>query len=184
MIPVQVRVLSATNRDLYQEVQAGNFREDLFYRLNVINVQLPPLRERSDDIPILAEHFVRLQNERSGQLKEISPEWIEALLAHHWPGNVRELQNEVRRSHALSGDQLDPASLSSRVGGPAPESSEPFSLDTVLESGSLKLATEEFEKQIISSALQRFRGNRAKVCETLGIPKTTLYAKIRRYGLD
>ncbi len=184
MIPVQVRVLSATNRDLYQEVQAGNFREDLFYRLNVINVQLPPLRDRSDDIPILAEHFVRLQNERSGELKEISTEWLEALLAHHWPGNVRELQNEVRRSHALSGDRLDPTSLSPRVGGPPPDSSEPFSLDTVLETGSLKLATDQFEKLIISGALQRFRGNRAKVCETLGIPKTTLYAKIRRYSLD
>ncbi len=184
LIPVDVRVLSATNRDLYQEVQSGNFREDLFYRLNVINIQLPPLRDRREDIPMLAEHFLAIQNERSGQPKETSPEWIEALLTHHWPGNIRELQNEVRRSHALSGNVLDPAHLSSRVGGGAPEVVAPFSLDTVLEAGSLKAATEDFEKSIIESALKRYRGNRAKVCETLGIPKTTLYAKIRRYALE
>ena len=183
-IPVDVRVLSATNRDLYQEVQAGNFREDLFYRLNVINIQLPPLRERREDIPLLAEHFLTMQNERSGSDKVSSPEWLEALMTHHWPGNIRELQNEVRRSHALSGPILDPGQLSARVGGQAPETASPFSLDTVLEAGSLKVATEQFEKMMIEAALKRFRGNRAKVCETLGVPKTTLYAKIRRYGLE
>ncbi len=184
VVPVEVRVLSATNRDLYREVQTGNFREDLFYRLNVINIQLPPLRDRRDDVPLLAEHFLAQLNERSGMEKEISPEWIEALLTHHWPGNIRELQNEVRRSHALSGRVLDPAHLSPRVGGGAKENSTGVSLDSVLDAGSLKDAIENFERQVIEAALRRFRGNRAKVCDSLAIPKTTLYAKIRRYGLE
>jgi len=183
-IPVDVRVLSATNRNLYDEVQLGEFREDLFYRLNVINIQLPPLRERREDVPLLAEHFLRMQNERSGLLKESSPEWIEALLSHHWPGNIRELQNEVRRSHALSGAVLEAEALSRRVGGDAPSTRAPHSIEAVLESGSLKSATEEFEKSIIEAALKRFRGNRVKVSESLSIPKTTLYAKIRRYDLE
>jgi len=183
-IPVEVRVLSATNRDLYREVQAGNFREDLFYRLNVINIQLPSLRDRREDIPLLAEHFVRELNERSGQEKEVSPEWVEALLAHQWPGNIRELQNEVRRCHALSGRVLDPAHLSPRVGGAGKESATALTLDSVLETGSLKDALDSFEKKLIETALKRYRGNRARVCETLAIPKTTLYAKIRRYGLE
>jgi DNA-binding NtrC family response regulator len=182
-----VRVLSATNRDLYREVQAGNFREDLFYRLNVINIQLPSLRDRREDIPLLAEHFVRELNEKSGQekeVKEVPPEWIEALLTHQWPGNIRELQNEVRRCHALSGRVLDPAHLSARVGGHGKDATPGLTLDSVLETGSLKDALDNFEKKLIESALKRYRGNRARVCETLAIPKTTLYAKIRRYRLE
>ncbi|MFQ5655101.1 MAG: sigma-54 interaction domain-containing protein, partial [Planctomycetota bacterium] len=184
LIPVKVRVVSATNRDLFAEVRAGNFREDLFYRLNVINIMLPALRDRREDIPLLAEHFLQQLNDESGIEKRIPPALLEALLTHSWPGNIRELQNEVRRCYALSPLELDPGNLSPRVGAPQERPGrQPFELDAVLEKGSLRAATEDLEQEVLAAALKRFRGNRAVICSKLKIPKTTLYSKLKRYGL-
>jgi transcriptional regulator with GAF, ATPase, and Fis domain len=111
-IPVDVRVFSATNRDLAREVAAGAFREDLYYRLKVVQVEVPPLRERREDIPVLVEYFLaKLHDETlgAGRAKpQVTRECLERLMAHDWPGNVRELQNEITRMYALGGDALGP----------------------------------------------------------------------------
>lgn len=187
-IDVDVRVLSATNRELSSEVRNGRFREDLYYRLNVINVHLPPLRDRGEDITLIARHFLDGLNEDTGTRKQMTADLIAALLDHGWPGNIRELQNEMRRVHALGGDQLDTEFLSQRVGGPAEDSTRPeggpSGLDRIQDAGSLKEAIEKLEAEWIAEALDRFDGHRGQVCQWLGIPKTTLYAKMRRYGLS
>ncbi|MGE3163505.1 MAG: sigma-54 interaction domain-containing protein [Planctomycetota bacterium] len=187
LIPVDVRVIAATNKDLAAEVRAGRFREDLFYRLNVINVVLPPLRERRQDVPLLVEHFLQQLRQESGQVRRLDPSFEQALLRYHWPGNIRELQNEIRRAVALSDDCLTEAHLSPAVRSPdgvrSPGPSASLDLDSLLGSGSLRDATETLEKQIIEASLRRYRGNKARICEQLQIPKTTLYAKLKRYGL-
>ncbi|MDE0960955.1 MAG: sigma-54 dependent transcriptional regulator [Planctomycetota bacterium] len=186
-IQIDVRVLSATNRDLFTEVKNGRFREDLYYRLNVINVHLPPLRERRTDVSLIAKHFLAGLNQETGTRKQLSPEFIEVLVQHDWPGNIRELQNEIRRAHALGGDQLDIRDLSPRVSADdaaiRTDSASAVGLDRVRSCGSLKDAIEQLEAEWISEALDRCNGRRGQVCEWLGIPKTTLYAKMRRYGL-
>lgn len=184
MIPVDVRVVSATNRDLNSEVSAGNFREDLFYRLNVINIHLPPLRDRRSDIPLISEHILENLNAESGIDKSFTPRFLEVLSGHRWPGNIRELQNEIRRVHALSEEEMDPENLSSRVTARVSEEAPESGLDEVIAAGSLRQATEAVERRWLSEALRRYHGNRAQVCQALGIPKTTLYAKMRRYQLE
>lgn len=186
LIQVDVRVISATNKDLLTEVNAGRFREDLFYRLNVINIHMPALRERRDDVPLLLSFFLAQMNEENNLAKTAPPEFTEALLAYSWPGNIRELQNEIRRAYALSDSALDVGHLSPRViESTQGTRSHPgtLGLDEVLELGSLKEATETVEKNILVASLKRFHGNKAKICEVLKIPKTTLYAKLRRYGV-
>lgn len=187
-IEVDVRVLSATNLDLSSEVRNGRFREDLYYRLNVINVHLPPLRDRGEDITLIASHFLEGLNKETGTTKQMTGDLISALLKHGWPGNIRELQNEIRRVHALGGDQLDAEFLSQRVGGTVESSTRPTDgqtgLDRIQAAGSLKEAIEKLEAEWIAAALDRFDGHRGQVCQWLGIPKTTLYAKMRRYGLS
>lgn len=182
-IPVDVRIVSATNKDLMTEVRAGRFREDLFYRLNVINVSLPPLRERREDIPLLAQHFVDDLNADEPEAKEITPKLISALMAYHWPGNIRELRNEVCRVFALSGRFLQPEHLSARIRTEAPSQEPGASLDQVLSCGSLKEAAALWEKEVLAAALKRFHGNKAQVSSSLKIPKTTLYARLKRHGL-
>ncbi len=183
LIEVDVRIVSATNRDLAREVKDQNFREDLYYRLNVINVHLPPLRDRGQDIELLAQHFLDQINREQGTSQQLNDELISALNRHRWPGNIRELQNEIRRVHALSDEVLDAAQLA--LNGPQQQSksSAKIDLDRVREAGSLKKAIEKLEAEWIEQALNRFQGNKGQVCQWLGIPKTTLYAKMRRYGL-
>lgn len=181
---IDARIISATNRDLEAEVAAGRFREDLYYRLNVINVHLPPLRDRGDDIELLAHHFLGQINEETGTTLSLNPELLQALRSHPWPGNIRELQNEIRRVHTLADGELDPAHLSSRVTKEKATDCVQTGLDQVREAGSLKDAIEQLEAQWIAQALQRCDGHRGQVCDWLGIPKTTLYAKMRRYGLS
>lgn len=187
-VTIDVRVIAATNKDLKQEVAAGRFREDLFYRLNVINILLPPLRERRQDVPLLMEHILGRLREETGQVKKPSVEFEQALTTYHWPGNIRELQNEIRRAFALSDDTLDVSHLSPSVGaigkGNSPSGPSLLQLEGVLELGSLKEATEALEQRILDASLRHFRGNKARICEQLKIPKTTLYAKLKRYGLS
>ncbi|MFN0058209.1 MAG: sigma-54 interaction domain-containing protein [Planctomycetota bacterium] len=185
LIAVDVRIISATHRNLVAEVEAGRFREDLFYRLNVISIQVPPLRERREDIPLLVEHFLDQLALKDGHRKQATTKLLSALMAYHWPGNIRELQNELRRASAVGGDFLLPQDLSPRITGVQPTVLVPqTALDSVIAAGSLKEASEQWEKSILAATLKRFNGNKARICAALKIPKTTLYARLRRYGLD
>ena len=185
LINIDVRIVSATNRDLAEEVKAGRFREDLYYRLNVINVHLAPLRERGKDVILLAEHFLSGLNHESGTDYSITDEVVDSLLSQSWPGNIRQLQNEIRRIHALAGETLNTADFSD-IGedvGPRHAHELSASLDAVIAAGSIKSLIEQLEKEWIMKALEKFAGSRGDVCKSLGIPKTTLYAKMKRYGI-
>ena len=175
-VPVDVRLIAATNRDLEAEVRAGRFRSDLFYRLNVVHVALPALRARADDIPLLIEHFVtRFSRQYQVAAKRVSAEAMERLRAHAWPGNVRELQNAIERAFALSRadtitlDELPPVL---RDGPPA----EPISGDDVP-------TLEECERRLFAAALRRSGGNKNEAARLLGIDRQRLYRKLEKYGL-
>ena len=185
-----VRVIAATNRDIKKMMETGEFREDLYYRINVINVPLPPLRERADDIPLLMEHFLKKRCDEMGQpLKTFSKKCKEKLLDYHWPGNVRELENEIERLVVLAGDDkiITPDHLSGRildsVGGPRPTngSGAVTGIDT---SGSLKKALEELEALMIKEGLKRCSFNKSKLSKELGISRASLIMKVDKYGLD
>ncbi len=181
LVTVDARIISATNRDLALQVQEGQFREDLFYRLNVITIDLPPLRERVEDIPLLAEHFVADLSRKHGAVKRVAPEVTEVLGTYRWPGNVRELQNEIQRAYALSGDTIEVRDLSEKIRS---REDRPHTLSiNDLELLPLKQAVENFEREFLRRALARFDGNRTKIATTLGIPKTSLYHKLQKYRL-
>lgn len=174
-IKVDVRLIGATNRDLPALIQAGKFREDLYYRLNVIPLNIPPLRERRGDIRLLAAHFLR----RYAPDKKMSPEAMKVLEAHHWPGNVRELMNTIERVAILgSGQVITPDDLPGEIGtggGPA--------------FGGFKLPAagvnlESVEKQLIEQALKRTGGNRSQAAGLLGISRHTLLYRMDKYGIE
>jgi len=179
-IQVDSRVVLATNEDLASRVAAGTFRQDLFYRINVISVELPPLRERTADIPLLARHFLTQACEESGKpYRELGSEAIDAFRQYAWPGNVRELQNVIERAVLLGkGDRLGiadlPAHVQSRASRPA-----------VRESAhSLRESLAEPERHIILEVLRACHWNRTVTAERLGINRTTLYKKMKRLGLE
>ncbi len=177
---VDARVILATNEDLEQLVAEGRFRQDLYYRINVINIELPPLRERISDIPLLAEHFLRTVCEESGrQVRGFSNEAMAAMQRYRWPGNVRELQNIVERAVLLS--KSDVIRLEDLP--PAIVSATPVSVAEVT-GRTLKEALEGPERQIILEVLQKHNWNRQKTAEALGINRTTLYKKMKRLGLE
>jgi transcriptional regulator with PAS, ATPase and Fis domain len=176
-IEVDVRVIAATHRDLAAEVHEGRFRDDLYYRLNVINIRIPPLRERREDIPLLAQEFLdRLSHELGRAVSGISDEALRLLMDHEWPGNVRELENAIERalvtckSGVLTTDDL--AFL--RVAAPA------AGAGLALPAG---LSLQELEKQYIAATLQRLEGNVKATADALGIDRSTLYEKIKRYEI-
>ncbi len=172
---VDVRVVAATHRDLAEEVRRGRFREDLFYRLDVVHLRIPPLRERPEDVPILARHFLARFAERFGVSPLHVPDALFARLAGHtWPGNVRELENAVERLVALSpADGLDLSLLPG--GGPAAgDEREPLPL---------KERVQAYERGLVVEALRDARGNRSEAARRLGISRVTLHDKLRRYGL-
>ena len=184
---VDIRVIAATNRDLAREVERGDFRQDLYYRLNVITLRLPPLRERKEDIPLLVEHFL----ERFGGRHSVSPAVLEALLAYDWPGNVRELQNAVERMTALnSGTMLNVPDLPTTVQfhvaasepGAMPED-EAGDLPEMRLPGKMPLSVPEAEKRAILDALAFTGGDRARTAQMLGIGRTTLYRKLKQYKI-
>jgi hydrogenase-4 transcriptional activator len=172
-IQVDVRVIAATNQDLWGMVQERKFRADLYYRLNVFPIVLPPLRERQDDIPLLVEHFVRRFAERQGKsIDEIPEEVMEVLKRHVWPGNIRELQNFIERSVILSTGTVLSGSL-------------PELTDTSKLSGAVTL--EEAERLHILQTLQQTEGvvgGRDGAATRLGLPRTTLIAKMKRLGIS
>ncbi len=187
---VKVRVVAATARDLEEEVRQGRFREELFYRLNVIRIHIPPLRERKEDIPRLARHFLQgfCRKFRKAELR-LLPSAVEVLQAHEWKGNVRELENLVERcvllcgGRELSGEEL----LSAWKRGSAGEGKDVprmiLQVPVPLEHPDLRTAVREVEKQLIRLALERTRGSRPKAAELLGISHPALLYKAKEYGL-
>lgn len=177
---VDTRVILATNEDLAQRVAEGTFRQDLFYRINVINIELPPLRERTSDIPLLAQHFLENACEDAGRpLKTFSDDAIAAMQQYAWPGNVRELQNVVERAVLLGkGDLITRADLPRTLGPSTPRVGSATNIRT------LKEALEEPERQIILEVLRASNWNRHLTADRLGINRTTLYKKMKRLGLE
>ncbi len=174
-MPVDVRVIAATHRDLRRRVIDGAFREDLFYRLHVVPIHLPPLRERLGDIVPLAEHFLA----RAGSNRRLAPDAQELLVRQAWPGNVRELRNVMERAAVLvRGDVISAADLDF-ITQARTESSAVEWPDEDLPS-----ATRRLEEMIIRRALARSGGNRAEAARLLGIHRQLLYTKMKRYGLE
>ncbi|WP_396215960.1 sigma-54-dependent transcriptional regulator [Gemmatimonas sp.] len=176
-INVNTRVLAATNRDLEEEIKRGAFRADLFYRLNVIAVHLPPLRKRTDDIPLLAESFLyRSGLARQEQAMVLSEDSLDALMAYSWPGNVRELENALERAVILSpGDTITVDALPERV---TARRAEPL----VSERAPVTPTLEAIERAYIQWVLQNEGGNKSRAADMLGIDPSTLYRKLARYG--
>ncbi|MBI3353433.1 MAG: sigma-54-dependent Fis family transcriptional regulator, partial [Nitrospirae bacterium] len=169
---IDVRIITATNKDLLKEVKTGNFREDLYYRLNVIPIRLPSLNERKGDIPLLVEHFIKKYSSEMGKdVKGITKEAVDMLNRHHWEGNVRELENVIERSVALSKHfVLQPTDL--------PDYIQKISEAEMLEGAAEKrLRLKEFERMYIKKILQDVKGDREKTAAILGISKRTLYRK-------
>lgn len=181
---VDVRLIAATNRVLEDEVRNGNFREDLFYRLNVIPIKLPPLRERADDIPLLADHFLAKFNKRLGTAVEgISPDAIAALLSHQWPGNIRELENLIERSVLL----LDGTTLTlADLPGLSPDNIEPMTEIDASEMGLkeyVRVYTAKLERARIQRVLEEEHSNVTRASKKLGISRKSLQMKMKDYGL-
>jgi two-component system response regulator AtoC len=185
---VDVRVIAATLRDLGKLVERGEFREDLYYRLNVVNLRMPPLRERREDIPLLARAFLHRFNRqlnREPPVQELSPEAEALMAAYSWPGNVRELENAMERAVLLTdGPQVLPSNLPERLWtAPAPAGGQP-SMQQAGSDLSLKRAMREMEETYIRAALRRTRGNRTRAAEVLDISHRALLYKIKEYGID
>ena len=176
---VNCRVIAATNKDLARAVAQGQFREDLFYRLNVVQLEIPPLRERREDIPLLAQYFLERMAKKLGKkLAGFSPEAQRLLVAHDYPGNVRELEHAVERAATMAEgeilvpEDLPPALVEARLlpGGESPEVRDTWSLD-------------EVERDHIVRVVARHRGNLANAAQQLGVSRTTLWRKMRRYRI-
>jgi len=183
-IKVDVRIVAATNADLEGAVQQGHFREDLYYRLNVIVINLPPLRKRSEDIPLLAQHFLaHYARENEKALREISSRAMEVLLDYHWPGNVRELENVIERGVVLStGEVLDIDLLPSSVRQPESIGLPPPTLPA--NGIAFKDAVSEYERQIIVKALQACGGVQKRAAELLQVKPTTLHEMMKRLNIS
>ncbi len=180
---VDVRVLAATNKDLKEMVEEGSFREDLYYRINVINLVVPPLRDRKEDIPILIDHFMlRGCKEKKLPNKIFAKRTMEKVFDYPWPGNIRELENEIERLIVLSGDESKiPAELlSQRIR----DQSEHSKMQGVRVAGKLKDSLEELEKAMIREGLHRTNWNKSRLAKELGISRAGLIMKVEKYGLD
>jgi DNA-binding NtrC family response regulator len=187
-----VRVLAATNADLEAEVRAGRFREDLFWRLNVVGLRLPPLRERPADVLLLAEHFLqRFAREHGRPERPLAPSALARLAAHAWPGNVRELEHALERAVLLAaGERIEPEDLGGAPGsaappqpGPGPTAGEPAPLLPLRLGVALRKALEEPEREIIRRTLELNRGSRQATARMLELNRATLFNKMRKYDL-
>jgi two-component system nitrogen regulation response regulator NtrX len=187
-INVDVRVIAASNKNLEAEIQKGTFREDLYYRLNVIPLTLPPLRERVTDIPILTAHLIReIADEQGMKPKQIMPEGLELLKRHLWPGNVRELRNLLERFMILVPHSvISEEDIRACWGGTAPEQPDPSgpSAEPLSEGDSLKTARTQFERAFILKKLAEHRGNINETAEALQIGRTHLYQKMKLLKIE
>ena len=178
-IKVDVRVISATNRVLAEEVAAGRFREDLFYRLNVIGLEVPPLRARREDIPLLASTFLERHAAANRKtIKGFTPQAMDAMLRYGWPGNVRELENAVERAVILSGGEY----IAERALPLAVQNASDAPEDEELALGSMSL--EDVERKAIEATLRETDDNKSEAARRLGITRATLHSKLKKYGLD
>lgn len=178
-IPVDIRLITATSRNLEQGVASGNFREDLYYRLNVVSVELPALRDRKQDVPALVEHFLQ----RSGRGISLTPAALSSLMDHHWPGNVRELENTIARSLVLArGNIIDRQDIQLLEDRPVTASGHWTDL-VPLQNG-WKENVELLERTLVERALTASLGNKSKAADTLRIHRRLLYEKLRQYGMD
>jgi len=183
-IKIDIRVIAATNRNLSEEVEKGKFREDLYYRLNVIHIHMPPLRERKDDIPPLVEHFVAATNARLGTgIEGVTPEALRVLLAYDWPGNVRELENTIEHAAVMSeGPWIGPEALPERTRAKSsPE--DVYVLRWPKDDLSVKRAHRAVERDFILRALERTAGNRTHAAKLLELSHRALLYKIKEFGL-
>lgn len=174
-VPVDIRLICATNMPLYEMVQQNDFRQDLLYRINTVEMRLPPLRDRRDDIPLLVEHYLRIYEEKYGQEGiSLAPLTHEKLRVYHWPGNIRELQHALERAVIMAeSSQLQPTDFSLHTIPSAPLTDEKKEV----------VSLEESEKEAIRAAIMRHNGNMSKAARELGIGRTTLYRKMTKYGL-
>jgi two-component system response regulator HydG len=182
-IPINVRILAATNKDLEQCVAQGTFRRDLYFRLNVLTLRIPPLRDRKQDIPLLTGHFLERLARATGVQRNISDEALKLLLAYEWPGNIRELENCLERACALtSGPTIHVSDM--------PTSIQTWKSQTQCSCGDLPGMSEkittlvELERQAILQALDQLHGDKLEAAKLLGIGKTTLYRKLKEYGAE
>jgi two-component system response regulator HupR/HoxA len=179
---VDVRIIAATNRDLRKDVESGRFREDLYYRLRVVEIALPPLRERREDIPLLAHHFLDFANrEMRRKLEGFTNEAMDRLVAYHWSGNVRELENEIQRAVALAGDakMITAEMLSEHLRGASPPAAP---LDPGTRGLSLGTAVDALKRRMIQAAIEA-TGSKTRAAESLGIPRQSLQKMMRRLGM-
>jgi two-component system, NtrC family, nitrogen regulation response regulator NtrX len=187
-VEVDVRVIAATNKDLEAEIRAGRFREDLYFRLNVIPFHVPPLRERREDIPLLTRHFLQaLSAEHGRRPREVSSEVLAMLARLPWPGNVRELRNILERLVIMTpGERIEPQHLPASLAtlplelAPGSGGAEPA---LAAETGTLAAAREEFERRYIESRYRECGGNMSRTAEALGVERSNLYRKMKAYGL-
>ncbi len=177
-IKVDVRVICATNRNLEEQIEKGEFREDLYYRINVFPLYVPPLRERINDIPVLADFFIDKFNKRHGKnIKRITSMAIDMLMVYHWPGNIRELENCIERACILSGDGVIRAHN-------LPPTLQTASSSKTTEMGTLEMILEKHEKQIIMDAMVATKGNMVKAAHLLGITERMMGIRIKKYDIE
>jgi two-component system, NtrC family, nitrogen regulation response regulator NtrX len=188
LIETDVRVLAATNKDLEKEMEEGRFRQDLFYRLNVIPLLIPPLRDRRKDIPLLVQRFLRDFSLKEGETeKTVADDAVAQLMEHNWPGNVRELKNLIERlaimvpGPVITGDDIP---FLGKYGLTADAKFRNGAADSNGDSPSFRAAKSEFEKQYIAKRLREFDGNISKTAEAIGLERSNLHRKIKSYGLD
>jgi transcriptional regulator with PAS, ATPase and Fis domain len=183
-VPLDVRILAATNRDIEEEVKLRTFREDLYYRLNVVSIRIPPLRERIEDLPELARALLRRSAARlKCPLPLISPEALQVLARHSWPGNVRELEHCLERALILSrGSVVRPEHL--EYGGDSPSLFASEEFDRIAFEQGLHEAVRRLEQRLIEKALDQAAGNRTRAAELLKINRRLLYDKLREFGIE
>jgi len=189
---VDVRIIAATNRDLATMVKKGTFREDLYYRLHVVALKVPALRDRKDDIPALVSHFMARLAERDGREKVLSQRALSRLMAHSWPGNVRECENEIERLWVLSGDEgvIDEEHLTptirngTRQAKPTETGGDGGAGGVRISATTLPEAVETLERTMILDGLKKAKGNKTRAAEALGISRRNLIRKVQAYGLE
>jgi transcriptional regulator with PAS, ATPase and Fis domain len=177
---IQTRVIAATNRNLEEELQAGRFRQDLYYRLSVFPIELPPLRQRPEDIPLLADHFLKERAAELGvSIRGFTPEAIDALSRYDWPGNVRELENQIQRALVLtpSDGTVTLDMLSEKIRQHGDQKPTPLS-------GSLREGIAVLEREMIQAAFELYNGNKSRMAKHLNISRWTLQQKMKQYNTE